>query len=243
MSEPSLPIVGIGGLKESGKDAFASRLVRAHGYRIRGMSNVLDEMLLAVNPHIVIREGEPAFDIPTGADVEGRTAAVVQYRDLRAYISYDESKKIRDVRERLQGLGTEGGRELIDEQVWVDLAKQSAGRIADRNWDEGYPTVITGIRYPNEWEMIQKRNGVLIWVDRPEITERHRIAQAKGDSTALHSSENTLTADDFDIVITNDHDLEHLYDEADVFVSEARGAQQSLEFLARALTNYDPEDI
>lgn len=205
----TMPIIGVGGLKTSGKDAFASVLEKHYGYHRRGMSDVLDEMLKATNPYIRVLPSEPHYGHFEAERVD-RGAEFIRYRDLRRRVSYDESKRVQDVRRLLQTIGTEAGRTIIGEDVWTFGAKSSAGAIAKRLQNEGTPVVITGIRYPNELAMIRRLSGIALWIDRPSVTEAHLAAVEAKDPTALHSSENTLTAEDFQAVIYNRGTLEDL---------------------------------
>lgn len=58
----------------------------------------------------------------------------------------------------LQKLGTEGGRELIHENIWVNAL------FADLKEDSKW--IITDVRFPNEADEIKRRGGYLIRVER-----------------------------------------------------------------------------
>lgn len=207
------PVIGVGGYKTSGKDEFA-RFLKPYGYRLRGMSDILDEMLIATDPFVLISvDGEPA-----GREALERlrnfytmdTTIITRYSDVRDVMSYEDAKKIREVRRLLQALGTEAGRTLIGPDVWTHGALRSAAQIASANLREGIPTIVTGIRYDNELSMIHGLGGVTVWIDRPEVTTAHGLAILAADPAAVHSSENTLTALDFDYVLTNGGSLDDL---------------------------------
>lgn len=248
-----LPIIGVGGYKTSGKDEFARGLVDGLDYHSRGMSDILDEFLLKQDPFILIRKGEPGWDHPSAAfDSSGHV--ILPYTLVRAEVSYTEAKKIRDVRRLLQSTGTDAGRTLIHEDVWVSKAIRSAGAIATENRADGYATVITGIRYPNELEMIHEFGGVAVWIDRPIITALHEQALASQDPLAQHSSEVTLGADDFDIVLTNDGTINDLHrlalatalglfrGEQTHIVIEGTGTHQDGLWVARESISFPNED-
>ena len=138
-------------------------------------------------------------------------------------MGYTDAKKHRDAREYLQGLGTEVGRNMIGESTWTDIAleKIRTARAA------GHPVVITGIRYPNELELIRSLGGLNVWIDRPQqAPERHpltdAIDEALGikDSTETHSSETTLSVEDFDAVVENHGSLGDLRETAQRFALE-----------------------
>lgn len=187
LSEPVLPdLIGLGGLLRSGKDTFADYLVEGHGYVKLNMSEPLHEAMMTLDP--IVNEG---YDHITYSELIGR-------------VGYTEAKKNPEVRRLLQVLGTEIGRKMFGENVWVDLA----GKRIDELRAEGKPVVITGLRYPNEIEMIRSRKGRAAWVDRG------------GKPTSDHPSENSVKAADFDFAIDNTGSLNDLYATADFITRE-----------------------
>ncbi len=98
------------------------------------------------------------------------------------------------VREFLQKLGTEGLRNSLHENVWVnalfaDYHKQS-------KW------IITDTRFPNELQSIEDQNGITIKLTRNQNVE------------SKHSSESALDNAEFDYVIDNEgQSLEETFDE------------------------------
>lgn len=93
----------------------------------------------------------------------------------------------------LQRLGTEGGREVIHTNIWVNAAM--AGHQDHSNW------IFTDMRFPNELEAVASRGGVTI-----------RVVRGDGD-TGNHPSE--IALDDyfgsFDYIIENNGSKESLY--------------------------------
>lgn len=190
--EPVLPdLIGLGGLLRSGKDTFADYLVEKHGYVKVQMSDPLHEAMMTLDPIVDVwpGEGEPVTD---------------HYQWLVGKVGYVEAKKYPEVRRLLQVLGTEIGRKMFGENVWVDLA----GRKIDELRATGKPVVITGLRYPNEIEMIRSRKGHTLWVDRG------------GRSSTDHASENSVTYHDFDQVVHNLGTLADLYEAADAIIEK-----------------------
>lgn len=94
------------------------------------------------------------------------------------------------VRVFMQKLGTEGLREGVHKNIWVNAL------FSDYTPGEGW--IITDTRFPNEAEAIKNRGGIIIRVNRPGISS--------GD----HPSETSLDEWEFDHVITNDSTLEDL---------------------------------
>lgn len=172
-------LIGLGGYAQSGKDTVADLLVTNHGWRKTYFSKALDDALLVLDPYI------PFFD----------EALFIRYTDVRKKYSYEMAKQEPEVRRLLQTLGTEVGRNMLGENVWVD----AAFREVDRLMDEGHNVAITGVRFPNELEAVRKRNGKLVWVSR----------QGYGPINA-HSSDNSLGREDFNMFVRNDWTLKEL---------------------------------
>ena len=178
-------IIGLGGRKTSGKDAVADFLVEEHGYTKHEMSSVLHDILMVLDPWVVVREDE--------ADIsEFIRPGFMRYSTLCAPIGYVEAKRFREVRRLLQALGTDVGRNMISEDVWVDVMRHKITNT------EGN-VVFTGVRYPNELRMLHELGGTAAWVNRPGLPE--------GDT---HTSETSLGQRDFDAVLDNTADLYHL---------------------------------
>lgn len=199
--------VGIGGRLASGKDAISDHLVEKHGWAKLGMSDALAEALYTLNPWI---------ELPTGLGWKNRfTARIartfhqpfrptwIRYRDLYDSLGYVRAKEYPEVRRLLQILGTEVGRRIIGESTWTDIVVRRAKEAAKN----APGVIITGIRYPNELDMItDDLEGELWWVVRPSL---------KDGSNADHSSENSVHETDFDRTIRNDGTLKELYTKID----------------------------
>lgn len=119
------------------------------------------------------------------------------------------------VREFLQKLGTEAMREGLHTNVWVnalfaDYKEQPNKAVAEFLAAEGLSQsmnagqtelpnwIITDMRFPNEMEAVELREGVTIKVVRP------------GTSVGTHPSETALDDAYFDHVISNDGTIEDL---------------------------------
>lgn len=193
-TEPLAPLIGLGGKLRAGKDAVGDYLEEHRGYTKLGMSDALNEALLALNPWIIV----PPFEH------EGMTwlAQPWRYETYHALVGYVEAKKNPEVRRLLQVLGTEVGRNMIDPDVWVNIAVRKITELREA----GTPVVITAVRFPNEVEMIRRLGGTTIWIERPERGTEGRTAEIEA-----HASETSVHQDMFDSVIHNSRGLELLY--------------------------------
>lgn len=190
-------VIGLGGLKESGKDAAADHLVAEHGFVKIGMSDPLLEHALIVDPYV------PINTYATGTYGDGKIASgtFVRLSRLVAEVGYVEAKRNPEVRRFLQANGTEGGRDFHHENIWTNpVGDRISAAILD-----GRGVVVTGVRFPNELRMVHQFGGRTAWIERPSVR--------KGEDS--HESENALTAYDFNTVILNNGTLEDLYEQVD----------------------------
>ena len=112
----------------------------------------------------------------------------------------------------LQLLGTEAGREIIHPNIWVNalFAKYNLdltdGYSAPYKGDK-YPNwIITDMRFPNEAQAVKDRGGILVRINREDITGQ--------DKVPVHTSETALDDwEDWDYVIDNFGTLEDLFNE------------------------------
>lgn len=185
--------LGLGGYAFSGKDTVADCLEAEYGWVKTYMSKPLETALLRVNPWVDTRRNNWETERP---GILG-DADWLRYDALHGLVGYDASKKCLDVRNYLQKLGTEVGRQMFGENVWVDYAFSNADKLTA----DGLNVAVTGIRFHNELDAVSQRpRGINVWVERPGY----------GPVNA-HASDNTLGAEDFDVIIHNDSTLEHLY--------------------------------
>jgi hypothetical protein len=109
------------------------------------------------------------------------------------------------VRELLQKLGTEGLRTGLHENVWLnalyaDYKEEYVGPDPEGEDIYSLPNwIITDCRFPNEAQSIKDRDGIIIRVERPGLTQIND-----------HPSEHSLDSWSFDYKIINDGDLDKL---------------------------------
>jgi len=192
---PNTPLLGFGGLRRSGKDAASDHLVETQGFVKLGMSDVLARCLYVLNPLI-----------PSG---EYTRIPHVRYAELVDSIGYTEAKKIPEVRQLLQRLGTDVGRDILGEDIWVSALEKTI----KEHRDAGTPVALTGVRFSNELEMIRRAGGTTVYIHRPSE------ASTDAESIATHKSEKGLRPEDFDHQIINDGSLSELYAQVDEVIS------------------------
>lgn len=171
-----IPLVGLCGYAQAGKDTVASYLVENHGWTRVAFADALRDVLYALNPRL------PQLACDYGMDSKG----IYRIQGIVDNYGWDWAKtNIKEIRELLQRLGTEAGRSIINENIWVRLGEEKLE-------GAGGPVVITDCRFPNEVALVRRRGGKLIWIDRP------------GNGPANeHASEHSVNPDDCDWRIYN----------------------------------------
>lgn len=173
--------IGLSGYAGSGKDTVAQTLVDEYGYTRVAFSDAVRDALDALNPYVL----SPS---PYGHELHSVQTVV-------DYIGWDSAKSgYSDIRRLLQRMGTEVGREIFGENIWVDIAMRRVEKING-------PVVFTDVRFPNEYRAIAEMGGALWHVERPGVGPVNK-----------HGSETDLDAEQFDVRIYNGNSLEDLAD-------------------------------
>lgn len=195
-------LLGVSGRKRSGKDTLAARLISHHGFTRVSFAEPMRKMLKAQDP------------IVDWVEDEVRTDPVHLTEVLGPDDDWETAKELPEVRRLLQALGTEGGRAILGENVWVDAAFRVVDEIPG-------PVVITDVRFPNEARAVQsweryygdrwdqdRTSGLLVRVTRPGLPEDD-----------LHVSETALDDWSFPLHVPNTGTIADLHDVADAIVS------------------------
>jgi len=175
-------LIGVSGRKRHGKDTFAARLVEHHGFTRVAFADPMRQMALALDP--IISEG-------------WRLSALVEA------FGWEEAKANPEVRRTLQRLGTEAGRGVLGDGIWVDTAMRHARKLGGR-------VAFTDCRFPNEADAIRDAGGQVIRVNRPAFPD-------DGDP---HPSETALDRYPFDDLVLNDGTVDDLHAIADSIAAE-----------------------
>ncbi len=196
-------LLGVSGRKRSGKDTLAARLISHHGFTRVSFAEPMRKMLKAQDP-IVDWVGD-----------EVRTDPVHLTEVLGPDDDWETAKELPEVRRLMQALGTEGGRAILGENVWVDAAFRVVDEIPG-------PVVITDVRFPNEADAVQRwrryygdrfdqdrTDGLLVRVSRPGLPEDD-----------IHPSETALDDRIANVRVINDGTIADLHRAADAIASQ-----------------------
>lgn len=173
-----MQIVAFSGYATSGKDTAAEALTGLGFCRI-AFADKLREFLYRLNPLVT-------------SGVDNTPVPLRRVIDEYGWNGYKRTQWKDSIREMLQRLGTECGRELISDNIWVNATLD--------NLTEGKYS-ITDVRFPNEAEAIRQRGGKI-----------YRIVRAGVGPANGHKSEISLDDYEFDGFIHNDGTVEQFHE-------------------------------
>lgn len=133
-------IIALTGYAGSGKSTAAKHLVERHGFTLVKFAGPLKQMMRCLG--LGDREIE--------GDLKEQPHLVLNYKTPRY---------------AMQTLGTEWGRDLIGENLWVDVAMASAAAVID----QGGRVVIDDCRFLNEAAAIKAAGGTVVNIRRPGV--------------------------------------------------------------------------
>ena len=96
--------------------------------------------------------------------------AGVSKDDMFQYVYGDRKEEVvpgvgATVRHMLRTLGTDWGRNMVNPDLWLNIAKRSV----EANWEVGWPVVVDDARFPNEFDFVKSMGGVTVRLHRPEL--------------------------------------------------------------------------
>ena len=133
-------LVGLTGKARSGKDTLASYLETSYGFRRYSFADP-------------IRKGLTAMLGPSWCD--GEKEEPIRF-----------NPKLKSPRYLMQTLGTEWGRNLFYDELWIDLAKY--------HMPKDCPVVVSDVRFENEAKFIRDCGGFIVHIQRdcaPKVRE------------------------------------------------------------------------
>jgi len=159
-------IIGLCGLKQAGKSTV-SRALSTEGLKPCAFADPIKDMLHAIGL---------TWDELYGGDKE----------------CANETLCGNTPRFAMQTLGTEWGRQMMGNDIWVNVMRNKLKIL--KSHTKG--VVIEDVRFPNEVALIREARGVLWWIERPSL--EHAAGRDE------HISENLVKADDCDLRLIND---------------------------------------
>ena len=173
-------LIGIAGFAGAGKDTVADLMVAHYGFDKIAFADTMRRMIEAIDPVV-------GYSPLEDGDFE-----VIRYNDAIEFVGYNDAKVMYpEIRQFLQRLGTEAGREVFGDNIWADMAMKRAATMKR--------VVIADTRFRNEAEAIKANGGIVIRVTRPGV-----------DATNGHVSEHDLDGWRYDAHIHNNGTLSDL---------------------------------
>jgi hypothetical protein len=163
-------IIGIVGFLGSGKGTAGDILIEHHGYTRISFADALKDAVSAI------------FGWPRDL-LEGDTETSRIFRETRDKWWSERFGYNVTPRHMLQLMGTEAGRDVFNENLWVHTV---ARRIASSDNDK---FVIPDVRFSNEIEFIRRNGGHVVRVVRGPDPEWYDLAHAANNPNFLHSNE------------------------------------------------------
>lgn len=143
---PRRTIIGLTGHARSGKDTAGQYLVENYGFTRIGLADGVREALYALNPVHYDEAGRNVGRIQDQVDKHG----------------WDYVKGSEHVRELIQRMGTEAGREIHGYDCWINLADRKVKALGPKA-----KVVVTDVRFPNEAEWVKALGGEVWEIIRP----------------------------------------------------------------------------
>lgn len=202
-------LIGLVGFMNSGKDTAGNVIIKNHNFQEDSYAKSLKD----------------ALSVIFGWDrtmLEGDTPESRFWRE-QADRFWSEKLGIRNFTPRMasQWLGTEGGRRVFGENLWISTL--------EKRWvDAGKPnTIVKDCRFPDEIDFIRNNGGVIFRIKRgpdPQFyqmmlfhnkgmsdeEDERQIEQMRSCGAIPHESETAWIGCDIDEVILNDGELTDL---------------------------------
>jgi len=169
-----MQVIGLCGYAGSGKDTAAQGLIELGWQRV-SFADPIREMALAIDPWI-----EPWNN-------SGRLSNIV-----REYGWEVAKNSFPEVRRLLQRIGTEAGRDILGQDVWLDVAER---KMIQAECDQCPGVVITDMRFENERIMLGDWKATFVRISRPGVGPVNE-----------HQSDQLLASFEVDHEIVNDGD-------------------------------------
>jgi len=150
---PPVTVVGLVGHKRVGKDT-AARALEEQGFVNLKFAEPLKDMLRVLFKHCGF--GPEIIERMIDGDLKEIGIAALGGRSPR-YL--------------METLGTDWGREMVTDDIWVSLTKTKAS-LAGK-------AVITDVRFENEVEAVRELGGMLVRIERPSLPKEIGHASTK----------------------------------------------------------------
>lgn len=184
--------MGITGFAQHGKDSTARVLVERYGFTRYALADMLKETVLALNPIVLVDDDDEAN---TGVE-----AGFYRLDELTGFgYEPEQVKGVKEVRRLYQAMGTDAGRNVLGEDVWVQALESVIG---EKLYDQRSRVVISDVRFPNEADWIHSLGGELWRVKRyVELSGSEKLVPYDNGIGTEHPSEAMIERLNPDVVL------------------------------------------
>lgn len=200
-------MIGLAGYAQAGKDTVGRVLTEHAAFQRVSFADALRDALYAINP--IVAHERHRTERGGLSDEEP-----VRVQDIVDTIGWERAKvEYPEIRELQQRTGTEGGRDIHGQDIWVNTA------LAKVNTALGGRYVFTDVRFPNEFAAVKAAGGE-VW----------RITRPGTEPVNAHPSETALDGFEFDRGIVNCGTVDQLETEvlrlvSDIFASRLQAGK------------------
>jgi hypothetical protein len=165
-------LIAVTGYKNSGKNAVCDVLRDSFGFKVTGFADALKAQFLAIDPMI------PHY-------YPGRWERLSY---LVAQHGWDDAKeRFPEVRRLLQKGGTEGGRDIFGQDIWVVTWMRNVDALLEAEYD----VCVSDMRFINEASAVRDMHGEVWRIRRPgtepgEHRSESELDQIKADETIVN---------------------------------------------------------
>lgn len=146
-------IIAFTGHSQCGKDTAGKYLTDKHHFVRVSFADAVREALLAVDPLVIIA--------PEESKSVDNLMGVLRLSILVNKVGWETAKKAKEVRELLQRMGTEAGRHVFGDSIWIDIAHKKT-ILYDK-------IVFTDVRFENEARFVQRLGGKVVRINRAGV--------------------------------------------------------------------------
>lgn len=209
MQNKKIKLIFLSGKKGSGKSSVSKYFVEEHGFIEIRFADYLKKICNDVLENIGCQTSQDHFELhklkeslikdESGEPFEIETFSQKRKKNIKSHITY---------RQFMQLIGTELFRNNIRSDIWTlpvinKLKNATLNRGKNLNG-----IVISDLRYPNEHESVIR--GIRPFLKFFEITTVYIDRDNINKELDSHSSENSMSDFEFDVVLKNDSDLKTL---------------------------------
>lgn len=189
-----ITMIGLIGEPSTGKDTIADFAIEDHDFRRIGFADKIYSCALAIDPIVATNR------------FSDTALAYKRVSDIVTEIGWRQAKDdIPEVRRLLQRIGTEMGRETIDDNIWISLAFKRLVAYHQGSGGELERFIFTDVRFPNEADAMtafaEQVGGQAHFV---------RVARPGYGVVNNHASESAYEAIPYGFKIINDGTLDDL---------------------------------